>query len=218
YGIRVANFSLLAGTNSSFLYDPLDKAVEKLWLNGIVVVTAAGNYGQDGQPTTIAYAPANDPFAITVGAADLNVTLATGDDCAAAILAAHPGWTSDQVKGALMLTAQSYSNPSSYSLGVGEINAAAAAAVLNPPNPNATLDQYLTSDPNGGGQIFDTASWSSAARANASWNSASWSSASWNSASWNSASWNSASWNSASWSSASWNSGQTLDGSLPSAS
>ena len=29
----------------SFMYDPLDKAVEKLWFSGVVVVAAAGNYG-----------------------------------------------------------------------------------------------------------------------------------------------------------------------------
>ena len=27
------------------MYDPLNKAVEKLWFNGVVVVAAAGNYG-----------------------------------------------------------------------------------------------------------------------------------------------------------------------------
>ena len=32
-------------TQTSFLSDPLDKAVEKLWFNGIVVVAAAGNHG-----------------------------------------------------------------------------------------------------------------------------------------------------------------------------
>ena len=34
YDIRVANFSLLAGSDASFMYDPLDQAVEKLWLSG----------------------------------------------------------------------------------------------------------------------------------------------------------------------------------------
>jgi serine protease AprX len=282
YGIKVANFSILAGADSSFMYDPLDKAIEKLWMNGVVVVTAAGNYGSNGQATTVAYAPANDPFAITVGAADINDTLGTSDDfsapwsaygytydgfmkpelgapgrymngaapqastmytqhpervvaqgymwmsgtsfaapvvsgTAAALLALHPTWTPDQIKGALMLTAQPYSTSSSYALGVGEVGAAAAATVTNPPNPNAGLDQYITTDASGT-PVFDTASWSSAASSSASWSSASWSSASWSSASWSSASWSSASWSSASWSSASWSSGTMQDGSLPSAS
>ena len=71
YNIRVANFSLQSTVAGSFMYDPLDKAVEKLWFNGVVVVAAAGNYGVNGQPTTVAYAPGNDPFVITVGASDL---------------------------------------------------------------------------------------------------------------------------------------------------
>jgi serine protease AprX len=72
YDIRVANFSLHSASPSSFRWDPLDKAVEKLWLSGVVVVAASGNQGQGGQATPMAYAPANDPFAITVGALDLH--------------------------------------------------------------------------------------------------------------------------------------------------
>jgi serine protease AprX len=283
YNIRVANFSLIAGANSSFMYDPLDQAVEKLWLSGVVVVTAVGNYASGGAASGVPYAPANDPFAITVGAADTAGTLSTADDfnapwsaygytndgfakpelgapgrymngaapsasamyaqhserivapgylwmsgtsfaapvvagAAADLLALHPGWTPDQVKGALMVTtAQPGPSTGLNALGVGEVKAASANAVPSPPNPNAGLNNYVVTDPNGG-KVFDPAAWMSAAQANASWNSASWNSASWNSASWNSASWNSASWNSASWNSASWNSGQTVDGSLPSAS
>ena len=51
YNIRVANFSLQSTVAASFMYDPLDKAVEKLWFSGVVVVAAAGNYGVDGLPT-----------------------------------------------------------------------------------------------------------------------------------------------------------------------
>ena len=72
YDIRVANFSLHSGTPTSFRWDPLDKAVEKLWFSGIVVVSAAGNQAKNGQSAPMAYAPANDPFVITVGALDLH--------------------------------------------------------------------------------------------------------------------------------------------------
>ena len=34
YGIRVVNFSLHSSQANSFMYDPLDKAVERLWLSG----------------------------------------------------------------------------------------------------------------------------------------------------------------------------------------
>jgi len=72
YNIRVANFSLHSASATSFRWDPLDKAIEKLWFNGVVVVAAAGNQGQAGKATPMAYAPGNDPFAITVGALDLH--------------------------------------------------------------------------------------------------------------------------------------------------
>ena len=70
YGIGVANFSLHAGGPSSFRYDPLDKAIEKLWFSGVVVVTSAGNYGLATGASGVPTAPANDPFALTVGALD----------------------------------------------------------------------------------------------------------------------------------------------------
>jgi serine protease AprX len=72
YNIRVANFSLHSASATSFRWDPLDKAIEKLWFNGVVVVAAAGNDGQPAKPVPMAYAPGNDPFAITVGALDIH--------------------------------------------------------------------------------------------------------------------------------------------------
>ncbi|HYX89664.1 MAG TPA: S8 family serine peptidase, partial [Gaiellaceae bacterium] len=71
YNIRIANFSLHSATKGNFVTDPLDKAVEKLWFNGVVVVAAAGNYGTAGAPSGVPYAPGNDPFVITVGAIDI---------------------------------------------------------------------------------------------------------------------------------------------------
>jgi serine protease AprX len=87
YNIRVANFSLTGSTDSSFMYDPLDKAVEKLWLSGVVVVAAAGNYAVNGVASGVRYAPGNDPFVITVGAADTDGSLNSRDDF-------NPPWTS----------------------------------------------------------------------------------------------------------------------------
>ena len=72
YNIKVANFSLHASNSSSFTHDPLDKAVEKLWFGGVTVVAAAGNYGLANGPSGVPYAPGNDPFVITVGAADMD--------------------------------------------------------------------------------------------------------------------------------------------------
>ncbi|MFN0154478.1 MAG: S8 family serine peptidase [Gaiella sp.] len=82
YNIRVANFSLNTG-GDSILYDALDRAVEALWLNGVVVVAAAGNYAVNGQRSDVGFAPANDPFVITVGASDTKGTATRSDDGAA---------------------------------------------------------------------------------------------------------------------------------------
>lgn len=74
--IRVVNLSLSQTTPSSYYTNTLDATVDLLWKQGIVVVTASGNFG----PGSEEFAPANDPWAITVGASDSNDTLATTDD------------------------------------------------------------------------------------------------------------------------------------------
>jgi serine protease AprX len=76
--IRVVNLSMTAATPSSYKTSPLAAAVEQLWLNGVVVVVAAGNRG--GVADAMHYAPANDPFVITIGALDHNGTVDTRDD------------------------------------------------------------------------------------------------------------------------------------------
>ena len=86
YNIKVANFSLHASNSSSFTHDPLDKAVEKLWFAGVTVVAAAGNYGLPNGPSGVPYAPGNDPFVITVGAADMDGNPSPNNDTA-------PSWS-----------------------------------------------------------------------------------------------------------------------------
>ena len=263
YNIRVANFSLAGASDTSIRIDPLDKAVEALWLKGIVVVAAAGNHGNGG-PVNMSYAPGNDPFVITVGALDQNGTSDPSDDtvpswsafgktmdgfgkpdvsapgrymvapapmdgtiakmvpdrvlapgymwmsgtsfstpvvsaAAAQILARHPGFTPDQVKGALMLAANYLPNVSGSAAGVGEIDAGVASTLDDPPNPNVGLYQFVTGNPVTGLRTFDAASWASYLASGASWAQASWAEASWAEASWNSASWAEASWAEASW-------------------
>jgi subtilisin family serine protease len=124
---------------------------------------------------------------------------------AALILAQHPTWTPDQVKGALMVSARGTPAATPGSLGVGELNVPLARMVANPPNPNAALDTYVSTDASGA-PVFDSAAWQSAALANAAWGSAAWSSAAWGSAAWGSAAWSSAAWGSAAWGSAAWGS------------
>jgi serine protease AprX len=82
YNIRVVNMSLDAATAQSYKTDPLDAAAESAWMHGIVVVVAAGNRGTT--PDAVQYAPANDPYVITVGATDENGSTYPGDDTLAA--------------------------------------------------------------------------------------------------------------------------------------
>jgi serine protease AprX len=270
FNIRVANLSMAGNTQTSFRIDPIDKAIEQLWFNGIVVVAAAGNHGIDGSAVDMSFAPGNDPFVISVGATDQLQTATSADDtiapwsayghsldgfakpdlsapgryliapvptaalfptllpdrvvvpgymwmsgtsfaapiaagAAAQILARHPGWTPDQVKGALMLTARYLPN-AGWAAGVGEVDAAAASAVAAPPNPNENLNTFVVSDPATGAPTFDDTTWAATVSSNANWSSANWSSANWSSANWSSANWSSANWGSANWGSANWSS------------
>jgi serine protease AprX len=285
--IRVANFSLRSAFPNYASYDPLDAAVRRLWLTGTVVVASAGNNGSG----RMLYAPANDPFVITVGASDIADTVTRTDDSnapwtsygytaegfakpelgapgrwmvapvaaastlaktfpdrivapgymwmsgtsfsapvvsglAAQILARHPGFTPDQVKGALMLTAKRAPLAAPFSLGVGEADAS-AANVSNPPNPNKNLYQFVRNDADGNPSfdwdawnafVTSTASWTDASWTDASWTDASWTDASWTDASWTDASWTDASWTDASWTDASWTDASWTDASWTDAS
>jgi serine protease AprX len=81
YGIRVVNLSLTSTEAQSYRTDPLDAAAEAAWFAGIVVVAAAGNRGRADD--AVSYAPANDPFVITVGGVDDQGSKATHDDALA---------------------------------------------------------------------------------------------------------------------------------------
>ncbi|MGH9283033.1 MAG: S8 family serine peptidase, partial [Acidimicrobiales bacterium] len=77
FGIRVVNLSLGTASDQSYLTDPVNLAVERVWNSGIVVVTAAGNSGPGLKTIS---KPGDDPLVITVGAADDRTTAATRDD------------------------------------------------------------------------------------------------------------------------------------------
>jgi serine protease AprX len=269
YNIKVANFSLHAVSKASVMFDPLDQAVEKLWLNGIVVVAAAGNYGNPDGPSGVQFAPGNDPFVITVGATDIGSSLSSGDDlpapfsawgytpdgfskpevaapgrymigavppgstltklkpanvtdpvngymmlsgtsfaapivaaAAAQIIAQNPTWTPDQVKGALMVTATPEPKAPKGSLGVGDVNIAAARTyhTHNPPNPNIALEQFVKTSSDGT-KMFDSAAWQKAALANKAWDAAAWSDVAWSDAAWSSVAWSDAAWADVAWAS-----------------
>jgi serine protease AprX len=120
---------------------------------------------------------------------------------AAQILALNPGWTPDQVKGALMLTAN-YLPANGLASGVGEIDAAAAATLpFDPPNPNENLTAFVTTNPVTGDMTFNDANWAEAVATTANWSSANWAEATWSSANWATANWASTAWSSANWAS-----------------
>ena len=79
--IRVINLSVSSDAPASYLDDPLDAAVEFAWHAGIVVVAAAGNRGDAAD--AVKYAPGNDPYVISVGAADEVDTADPSDDTVA---------------------------------------------------------------------------------------------------------------------------------------
>ncbi|MHB8515066.1 MAG: S8 family serine peptidase [Dehalococcoidia bacterium] len=117
YNIRVVNLSLLSNTAQSYTTDPLDAAVELLTFRGILVVAAAGNSGVN----TVNYAPANDPFVLTVGALDDKGTTDYRDDNV-------PPWSSRGT------TQDGFAKPDVYAPGRGLVS------VLS---PNSYLAQLL---------------------------------------------------------------------------
>jgi serine protease AprX len=76
-GLQVLNLSLGTDSTHDYRKDPLNRAVEKAWRAGLVVVVAASNRGPaDG---TISK-PADDPLVVTVGAVDDHGTSSRMDD------------------------------------------------------------------------------------------------------------------------------------------
>ncbi len=78
YNIKAVNISMTAADSESYKTSPICAAVEQLWFNGVAVIVAAGNIGNASDAAW--YAPANDPYVITVGALDDNQTASVFDD------------------------------------------------------------------------------------------------------------------------------------------
>jgi serine protease AprX len=78
--IRVVNLSYGTDTVQPYALDPLAYAAETLWRSGIVVVSAAGNYGVGLASLDD---PAYDPYLLAVGAADTHGSPSYRDDTAA---------------------------------------------------------------------------------------------------------------------------------------
>ena len=88
--------------------------------------------------------------------------------------------------------------------GVGEIDAAAAAGLVAPPNPNENLNAFVAVDPLTGQPTFDGPGWVNVVSTTANWTTANWTTANWTTANWTTANWTTANWTTANWTTANW--------------
>jgi serine protease AprX len=93
YNIRVVNLSVGAAVRESYWTDPLTLAAKRVVEAGVVVVSAAGNFGKNaaGLPQYGGInAPGNAPWVLTVGASSTNGTVARSDDTMATFSSRGP--------------------------------------------------------------------------------------------------------------------------------
>jgi serine protease AprX len=93
YNIRVVNLSVGAAIRESYWTDPLTLAARRVVDAGVVVVSAAGNFGKNeaGLPQYGGInAPANAPWVLTVGASTTNGTATRADDAMASFSSRGP--------------------------------------------------------------------------------------------------------------------------------
>jgi serine protease AprX len=122
---------------------------------------------------------------------------------AAQVLARHPDWTPDQVKGALMKSASALPAVSNNAGGVGEVNAAAAAALHSAPNPQKNLDKFIAPDANG--QLhFNGDAWMATVASQPNWSETDWSETDWSETDWSETDWSETDWSETDWSETDW--------------
>jgi serine protease AprX len=124
YNIRVVNLSFGTDARQTYRSDPLDRAVERVWEAGVVVVVSAGNQGPLAGSIT---KPGDDPRILTVGAFDDANTLDTDDDRVAAFSSRGP--TQDGV-----------AKPDIVAPGVSIVSTRAPDSVVDVFSPTARLD------------------------------------------------------------------------------
>ena len=136
---------------------------------------------------------------------------------AALVLAAHPGYSPEQVKAALLSSTAPGPVGNPVVDGHGALNALAAVGQMP---LDLTQTPSLLAVPMGATvglsstwstSSWNPANWSSMAWNGESWNGGYWSGESWNGESWNGESWNGESWNGESWNGESWN-GESWNG------
>src|SRR3954452_4646944 len=123
FNIRVVNLSWGTDASRGYGVDPLERAVERAWGAGLGVVVSAGNQGP--APGTVTK-PADDPYVITVGAADTNGTATRLDDEVASFSSAGP-------------TADGRAKPDVLAPGVSIVSDRAPGATVDAFRPAARL-------------------------------------------------------------------------------
>jgi serine protease AprX len=125
YGIRVVNLSLGTDSTQDYRLALLNYAVERAWANGLVVVVSASNRGPDAGTIS---KPADDPFVVTVGAADDRTTPAIADDGVPAFSAAGPTASNGLTK------------PDLVAPGRSVVSTRAPGSTVDVNNPSARID------------------------------------------------------------------------------
>jgi serine protease AprX len=124
--IRVLNLSFGTDSAQPYALDPLAYAAEVAWRNGITVVAAVGNNGNNSMGVSD---PATDPYVIAVGAADTHGTVGMADDFVAKFSSSGNG----------------VRNPDLIAPGVH---------IAGLRNPGSTIDQYFGGFATVGGRFF----------------------------------------------------------------
>jgi serine protease AprX len=117
-------------------------------------------------------------------------------------LQAHPGWTPDQVKGALIATARQLSSPGD---GAGLVNAAATVAA-QPTFANQGITLNMGVAGLAGTTTFNATTWNATTWNATTWNATTWNATTWNATTWNATTWNATTWNATTWNATTWNS------------
>lgn len=124
FNIKVLNLSFGTDSLQSYAVDPLDYAVEQVWVSGILVVVSAGNRGSGASTIN---KPADDPYVLTVGAADLKNTSSKDDDVVADFSSRGP-------------TQDGISKPDVVAPGVTLVSNRALFSTVDLAHPSAAVD------------------------------------------------------------------------------
>ena len=121
YNIKVVNLSFGTDSQQPYSIDPLDYAVEQVWRSGVLVVASAGNRGADGVSK-----PGDDPYVVTVGAADLKNTYDWSDDAVASFSSRGP-------------TPDGFAKPDLVAPGTTIVSARDVGSVVDVQHPSAVV-------------------------------------------------------------------------------